>query len=131
MPASVDMCRKEQLFDMQLFYILLLRLQGFNYYQFITHKRNASSFSQPEHESNQISTFVFHTDTHSVSLASLLSKSSSFGVPLHLISRLEGMMTDCVELSMPRLKEGNTFQNLRVSSPAPVTICCPHGLIDK
>ena len=27
--------------------------------------------------------------------------------------------------------EGNTLQNLRVSSPAPVTIFYPSGLIDK
>jgi hypothetical protein len=29
------------------------------------------------------------------------------------------------------LTEGNTFQNLRVSSPAPVTILYPSGLIER
>jgi hypothetical protein len=38
------------------------------------------------------------------------------------------------ELDFPSFlffKLGKTFQNLRVSSPAPVTIVFPHGLIAK
>jgi hypothetical protein len=34
-------------------------------------------------------------------------------------------------LSLFPFTEGNTFQNLNVSSPAPVTIFCPSGLMDK
>ena len=47
------------------------------------------------------------------------------------MSRLDGIITDCVELSMPRLIDGNMFQKRRVSSPAPVTIFWPHGLIER
>jgi len=41
------------------------------------------------------------------------------------------MIRDCSELSMPLLREGNTFQKRSVSSPAPVTMFWPHGLIDR
>ena len=47
------------------------------------------------------------------------------------ISRVDGMITDWVELSIPRLIDGNTFQKRSVSSPAPVTMFCPQGLIDR
>ena len=41
------------------------------------------------------------------------------------------MITDWVELSMPLLIDGNMFQKRKVSSPAPVTIFCPQGLIER
>jgi len=49
----------------------------------------------------------------------------------HLMSRLEGMITDWLEFSMPRLMDGKTFQKRRVSSPAPVTMFYPQGLMDR
>lgn len=51
----------------------------------------------------------------------------------HLILRLYGSMSDrglfCSEGGVAAA--GNTFQNLRVSSPAPVTMLSPSGLIAK
>ena len=52
-------------------------------------------------------------------------------VAVQRMSRLDGIITDWVELSMPLLSEGKTFQNLSVSSPAPVTMVWPHGLIER
>ena len=46
-------------------------------------------------------------------------------------SRLDGIMSDWVELSMPRLIEGKTFQKRSVSSPAPVTMFWPQGLSER
>ena len=54
-----------------------------------------------------------------------------FSLLIQRMSRLDGMITDWVELSMPRLIDGNIFQKRRVSSPAPVTMFWPHGLIDR
>ena len=49
----------------------------------------------------------------------------------HLKSMLDGIITDCVDESRPLLMLGNTFQKRKVSSPAPVTILCPHGLMER
>ena len=50
---------------------------------------------------------------------------------LHLRSKLDGTMIDGFLLSIPLLMDGNMFQNRSVSSPAPVTIFSPHGLIER
>ena len=65
------------------------------------------------------------------SLICLLHVGGWFQRLFQRISRLDGIITDCVELSIPRLIEGNMFQKRRVSSPAPVTIFWPHGLIER
>lgn len=44
---------------------------------------------------------------------------------------LDGITTDCCELSMPLLSEGKTFQKRRVSSPAPVTMFWPQGEMER
>ena len=49
----------------------------------------------------------------------------------HRMSRFDGTMVEGFLLSIPRLKEGKRFQNLRVSSPAPVTIFSPQGLMER
>ena len=50
---------------------------------------------------------------------------------VHLRSMLDGIITDCVDERRPLLMLGKTFQKRRVSSPAPVTILCPQGLIER
>lgn len=45
----------------------------------------------------------------------------------HLILKLEGSIKD-ISLSLTPSAGGKTFQNLRVSSPAPVTMFSPSGL---
>jgi hypothetical protein len=46
---------------------------------------------------------------------------------VHLMSREEGNRADAPAERL-LLEDGNTFQNLRVSSPAPVTMLWPSGL---
>ena len=50
---------------------------------------------------------------------------------IHLKSILDGIITDCLDERRPRLMLGNTFQKRKVSSPAPVTMLCPQGLIER
>lgn len=56
---------------------------------------------------------------------------------LHLMSRCDGWIELVAPPESPMapilwlFMLGNTFQNLRVSSPAPVTIFEPHGLIER
>ena len=50
---------------------------------------------------------------------------------IHLKSMLDGIITDCLDERRPRLMLGNTFQKRKVSSPAPVTMLCPQGLIER
>ena len=52
------------------------------------------------------------------------------------MSILEGKSEELLPLYDGKLSdfpftEGNTFQNLKVSSPAPVTMLCPSGDIDR
>ena len=47
----------------------------------------------------------------------------------HLISFIDGTMQDFGDVNS--FFGGKTFQNLSVSSPAPVTSVCPSGLHDK
>ena len=63
-----------------------------------------------------------------VSLELLINQAATYD---HLKSMLDGIMTDCVDESRPLLMLGNTFQKRKVSSPAPVTILYPHGLMER